>query len=55
MKKRILITITDEDFILLEKLANGYSKSVIIGEALRELERVKYPLISVGGVVGNDI
>ena len=53
MKKRILITITDEDFNLLERLANGYSKSIIIGEALRELERVKYPLISVGGTASD--
>lgn len=48
MKKRILITITDEDFLLLEKLANGYSKSVIISEALREFEKIRYPLISIG-------
>ena len=45
-KRKILVSLTDEDCVRLERLRGGHSKSVIIAMAIRELE-LRYPLISV--------
>ena len=55
-KKKILVSLTEEDILILNKLSNGYSKSATIAVALRSLVESRYPLISIDTeLVGHDI
>ena len=61
IKRKIMISLTDEDIKLLDKISNGYSRSTMISLAItalvrhnievENLERKLFPLV----MAGNDI
>ena len=60
MKKRIMISLTEEDIQLLQFLSNGYNKSSTISEALYtlnkyRLEKMNRRIDQTAELVGNDI